>query len=56
MEGLARAGNGTAEFVKAGERLQPKVGSNVVVRCSLKCNCVVVDVQGEILMPFMTIV
>ena len=25
MEGLARAGNGTAEFVKEGERLQPKV-------------------------------
>ena len=26
MEGLARAGNGTAEFVKEGERMQPKVG------------------------------
>ena len=25
VEGLARAGNGTAEFVKEGERLQPKV-------------------------------
>ena len=25
MEGLARAGNGTAEFVKEGERMQPKV-------------------------------
>ena len=25
MEGLASAGNGTAEFVKEGERLQPKV-------------------------------
>ena len=25
MEGLAHAGNGTAEFVKGGERMQPKV-------------------------------
>ena len=25
VEGLAHAGNGTAEFVKEGERLQPKV-------------------------------
>ena len=25
VEGLAHAGNGTAEFVKFGERLQPKV-------------------------------
>ena len=25
MEGLAEAGNGTAEFVKGAERLQPKV-------------------------------
>lgn len=25
VEGLARAGNGTAEFVKEGERMQPKV-------------------------------
>ncbi len=25
VEGLARAGNGSAEFVKEGERLQPKV-------------------------------
>ena len=25
VEGLARAGNGTAEFVKHGERMQPKV-------------------------------
>ena len=25
MEGLARAGNGMAEFVKEGERMQPKV-------------------------------
>ena len=25
MEGLAHAGNGTAEFVKEGERMQPKV-------------------------------
>ena len=25
MEGLARAGNGTSEFVKEGERMQPKV-------------------------------
>ena len=27
VEGLARAGNGTAEFVKEGERLQPKVAA-----------------------------
>ena len=25
VEGLARAGSGSAEFVKEGERLQPKV-------------------------------
>ena len=25
MEGLARAGNGSAEFVKVEERMQPKV-------------------------------
>ena len=25
VEGLACAGNGTAEFIKEGERLQPKV-------------------------------
>ena len=25
VEGLAQAGNGTAEFVKDGERMQPKV-------------------------------
>ena len=25
VEGLAHAGNGTAEFVKGGERMQPKV-------------------------------
>ena len=27
VEGLAQAGNGTAEFVKGGERMQPKVSS-----------------------------
>ena len=27
MEGLAQAGNGAAEFVKEGERMQPKVSS-----------------------------
>ena len=31
MEGLARAGKGTAEFVKEGERLQPKV--NIIICC-----------------------
>ena len=25
VRGLARAGNGTAEFIKEGERMQPKV-------------------------------
>ena len=30
VEGLARAGNGTAEFVKEGERLQPKVCASCV--------------------------
>lgn len=30
MEGLAQAGNGTAEFVKEGERMQPKVKYQVV--------------------------
>ena len=27
VEGLAQAGNGTAEFVKEGERMQPKVNT-----------------------------
>ena len=27
VEGLARAGNGTSEFVKEGERMQPKVST-----------------------------
>ena len=27
VEGLAQAGNGTAEFVKEGERMQPKVST-----------------------------
>jgi len=26
VKGLARAGNGTAEFIQQGERMQPKVG------------------------------
>ena len=26
VKGLAEAGNGTAEFIHSGERLQPKVG------------------------------
>ena len=26
VKGLAKAGNGTAEFIQEGERLQPKVG------------------------------
>ena len=26
VRGLARAGNGTAEFIQQGERMQPKVG------------------------------
>lgn len=25
VKGLARAGNGSAEFIQAGERMQPKV-------------------------------
>ena len=29
MEGLARAGNGTSEFVKEGERMQPKVSTKM---------------------------
>ena len=36
MEGLARAGNGTAEFVKEGERMQPKVFDTMInVLCSI---------------------
>ena len=31
VEGLARAGNGTAEHVKEGERLQPKVIENPLI-------------------------
>lgn len=31
VEGLARAGNGSAEFVKEGERLQPKVYTKLFV-------------------------
>ena len=34
VEGLARAGSGTAEFVKEGERLQPKV--RAVAYCCLE--------------------
>ena len=30
VEGLARAGNGSAEFVKEGERLQPKVSQHLL--------------------------
>ena len=30
VEGLARAGNGSAEFVKEGERLQPKVSQQLL--------------------------
>ena len=43
VEGLARAGNGTAEFVKEGERMQPKVRmytlqprSQAFITCSMK--------------------
>ena len=32
VEGLAQAGNGTAEFVKEGERMQPKVNSCLSVQ------------------------
>ena len=38
VEGLAQAGNGTAEFVKEGERMQPKV--SVVVCMLLLCEFV----------------
>ena len=30
VKGLARAGNGTAEFVQGGERMQPKVSMGFV--------------------------
>ena len=35
VKGLAKAGNGTAEFIKEGERLQPKVISplSTVLTC-----------------------
>ena len=35
VKGLAKAGNGTAEFIKEGERLQPKVISpfSTVITC-----------------------
>ena len=29
MNGLAKAGNGTAEFIQEGERMQPKVGYDI---------------------------
>ena len=32
VKGLAKTGNGTAEFIKEGERLQPKV-----INCQLTC-------------------
>ena len=35
VKGLAKAGNGTAEFIQEGERLQPKVGG-------WSCVCLVV--------------
>ena len=38
MEGLARAGKGTAEFVKEGERLQPKV--NIIICCHFIYQCI----------------
>ena len=34
VEGLARAGNGSAEFVKEGERLQPKVSPSIKLKLS----------------------
>ena len=34
MNGLAQAGNGAAEFVKEGERMQPKVAISL---CKLGC-------------------
>ena len=30
VRGLAQAGNGTAEFIQSGERLQPKVGGGAM--------------------------
>ena len=30
VEGLAKAGNGSSEFVKEGERMQPKVSHNIL--------------------------
>ena len=30
VNGLAKAGNGTAEFIKEGERMQPKVRCRVI--------------------------
>ena len=39
VEGLAQAGNGTAEFVKEGERMQPKVSPHTICnRSSVKVN------------------
>ena len=31
VRGLARAGNGTAEFIQSGERLQPKVWARLLI-------------------------
>lgn len=31
VRGLARAGNGTAEFIQSGERMQPKVRETTAV-------------------------
>ena len=35
VKGLAKAGNGTAEFIQEGERLQPKVRRWMVVCMSI---------------------
>ena len=36
IDGLAKAGNGAAEFVKEGERMQPKVSDQ---QNTLICRC-----------------
>ena len=45
VKGLARAGNGTAEFIKEGERMQPKVNGGGVSRS--KWHCVVIADEGK---------
>ncbi len=39
VNGLAKAGGGTSEFIKEGERMQPKVRNNSAYHTSLNIYC-----------------